>query len=35
MQKLIQCFKIPSDVNPEIHTLKKKLKAFDKIVFEN
>ena len=29
MQKMIDCGKIQSDVNPEIHTLEKKLKAFE------
>ena len=29
MQKLIQSCKNPSDVNPEIHTFEKKLKAFE------
>ena len=29
MQKLIQFGQIQSDVNPEIHTLEKKLKAFE------
>jgi|688.fasta_scaffold71401_2 hypothetical protein len=31
----IQCGKIPSDVNPKIHTLEKKLKAFHPPVFED
>lgn len=33
--RLIQFSKMSSDVNPEIHTFQKKLKAFENLGLEN